>query len=64
MTPPPTAPDMSLQDMRQHAAPLGDWLAQGWPGDDVPLWQRIAEVNRLEHRLTTPGSWAQAGARP
>ena len=61
MTPPPSAPDLSLQDMRRHADPLGDgtiarilgdWPTQGWPADDAPQWQRIAEVNRLF------GEWA------
>lgn len=61
MTPPPSAPDLSLQDMRRHADPLGDgtiarilgdWPAQGWPADDAPQWKRIAEVNRLF------GEWA------
>ena len=61
MTPPPSAPDLSLQDMRRHADPLGDgtiarilgdWPAQGWPADDAPQWRRIAEVNRLF------GEWA------
>ena len=51
MTPQPSTPNMSLQDMRRHAAPLGDgtiaripgdWPAQGWPGDDAPQCKRIA----------------------
>jgi hypothetical protein len=56
MTPPISAPDIPLQDMRRHADPLGDgtiarilgdWPARGWPGDDAPQWKRIVEVNRL-----------------
>lgn len=61
MTPQPSAPNLSFQDMRRHADPLGDgtiarilgdWPAQGWPADDAPQWRRIAEVNRLF------GEWA------
>ena len=61
MTPQPSAPNLSFQDMRRHADPLGDgtiarilgdWPTQGWPADDAPQWRRIAEVNRLF------GEWA------
>lgn len=67
MTPPTASPDIPLQDMRRRADPLGDrtiarilgeWPLQGWPGDDAPQWQRIAEVSRLFGEWTDNASLA------
>lgn len=67
MTQSTASPDPSLQDMRRHADPLGDatiarilgdWPAQGWPGDDAPQCLRIAEVNRLFGEWTDNASLA------